>query len=712
MTPERKQGVQHDAPGLGPAVGTLQAVSLRWWGHLAALGGYVLVSLLVLAPLLPHFSRMIPGGPVAAVDGWQNVWNLWWVHRALTNGMNPFHSPYLYYPAGVDLHLQTLNISNGVLVFPVTALFGPIAGYNAAVFLAFVLAGMGGYALALHVAGHRLAAFAGGLVFAFSPFHLTKVWDGQLELIALQWPAFYALFLLRAAEWLRWRDTLVAGVFLALIGYTSWYYLLFFAVYSALFVVLWLATTGGWARRGRLLVRMGGVALVGVLLLAPILLPALANVRGETTRINPNSSLDLILIHSANLFDFWLPSYVHPLWGAAVERLGSGWHPFIAGWNLALGYGTLALAVLGGAVAWRRAWRWWVLALTALILSLGPLLHVGTTRTAISLPYALLLDLPGVSIARRPSHFVVISVLLFAPLVALGLRWLLERVPAPRRALLLVAVLALLAVELAPPRWPLLPLTAHPYYATLTGEPGALLDLPPRNESSGPLQAQMVHAMPILGGFVSRAPAYPFVSVTPGVRELWAMRPDDTRLLALEPQDKLAALNVYGIRQVVVHWDLVEPERRGQLEQALREVLPGVAPAYADATFSAYRVPEVRGRPFMHFGSGWHPEEHQDERRWRWMQETGEFALVNPTDQPVPVAIDLRAQSYQEPRAVTLAFDGQVLGRWQVGLAETGTTLRFLLPPGTHPLRLQAPASAETGGARQLSIVVVGVEMR
>lgn len=679
-------------------------------GYLPALGGYLLLSLLVLAPLLPHFGSMIPGGPVAAVDGWQNVWNLWWVQQALTSGANPFHTDYLYYPDGVDLHLQTLNISNGLLVFPITALFGPIAGYNTALLLAFVLAGLGGYALALQVSGHRLAAFIGGALFAFSPFHMTKVWDGQLELIALQWPAFYALFLLRTVELRRRREALLAGVFLALIGYTSWYYLLFFAIYSLLFVALWLVTLPGRRTRWTALTRTALVPLVGGLLLLPILLPALRDVQGTAPRINPDSSLDLILIHSANLFDFWLPSAVHPLWGGPVEQLGQTWHPFIAGWNLALGYSILALAILGGVTAWRVAWRWWALTLTALLLALGPLLHVGTTRTALYLPYTLLLHLPGVGIARRPSHFVVIATLLFAPLVALGLCRLVARIAPARRPLLIGGLAVLLVIEYLPPRWPLLDMTLHPYYATLRGEVGALMDLPPRDESSLPLQAQMLHGMPLLGGFVSRAPSYPFVKVTPGVRQLWQMRPDNAVLLPADMTTRLAALDFYDIRQIVIHWQAVDPAKRAGLEAVLAQLLPEDARTHADATLSAYQVPQVEGPPFAYFGTGWYSEESTGERYWRWMPATGEIIMVNPTGDPAGVALLLQMQSYQEQRTVALELNGQSLGTWQVTPTPTTRRLQFVLPPGEQRLQLRAPATREQDGPRDLSIVVTAAE--
>ncbi len=697
----------HDPPS------TLQRLSSPIFAHLAALGGYILCTLLLLAPLLRHFGTAIPGGPVAAVDGWQNVWNLWWIDRAIRSGANLFYTPYLYHPTGVDLHLQTLNVSNGILVWPVTALFGPIAGYNMAVLLACVLAGMGGYALALHVSRHHLAAFVGGLLFAFSPFHLTKIWDGQLELIALQWLAFYAFFLLRAADVattpvsrMRRVDAVLAGLFLALIGYTSWYYVLFFAIYSLLFGLLWLLSTPGWRAKQHLLIQMALVATVGMLVLLPILLPALTDVQGKEVRINPDSSLDLILIHAANLWDIWLPSSLHPLWGSAVEQLGRQWHPFIAGWNLSLGYGALALAMLGGVVAWRMAWRWWVLTLAALVLSLGPLLHVATTRTGIYLPYALLLHMPGVGIARRPSHFVVIATLLLAPLAALGLRWLLERVAPSYRPMLLVGVLAVLTVELWPPRWPLLQPVVHPAYASLVGQNGALLDLPPRDESSLPLQAQMLHERPILGGFVSRPPSYRFVKQVPGVSELWAMRPDTTRLLPQSSAQKRAALDFYAVRHIMVHWDLLAPEQQAGLTTVLDSILPAATPHVANEQISLYTLPQPESEPFAYFGDGWYPEEYEGDRVWRWMAAESEIILVNPSQHVVAITLALRSQSYQQPRTVTLTLDNHTLTDWLVTPAVSLRRIRMALPPGEHRLRLQSSTDLETGGERLLSIVL------
>jgi hypothetical protein len=738
--------------------------------------GYLLLTLLVFAPVLPQFSTALPGGPVADVDAWQNVWNLWWFHQALASLQNPFYTSYLYHPYGTGLYLQTLNASNGLLALPVTALLGPVAGYNAALIVAFALSGLGAYLLALRVSGSRVTAFVGGAIFAFSPFHLTKAWDGQLEQIALQWTAFYALFLLLAAEDLRRRDALLAGVFLALIGYTSWYYLLFFAVYTALFALIWLAAARSWALRRALLVQLVITGVFGALLLLPILVPSLRDIAGGAVSAEVEAgapgqpggavrgaeeageSLDLVLIHSANLYDFFLPSGLHPLWGGWVAEQVRAWHPYIAAWNVALGYTAVALACValsvgrgqgsgraeGGRPAsderpgtgnrkagarpvgrsqrpvvsgrWSppgsRAWPWALIGFAALLLALGPQLQIGGTRTGVPLPYALLSVLPGVDIARRPSHFVVITTLMLAPLGALGVRALLGWVSPARRPLILAAVCALLAAEYLPPAWPLLRSEPHPYYARLRGESGALLDLPPRQESPASLEAQIVHGLPILGGYVSRLPVYTFADEAPGVRQLWRGAPDESPLLVTGPDDGLVALGAYSVRHVVVHWDALPGRRRGSMEAALAQALPGVAPVYADERLSAYVVPEAARRPFAYFGDGWNEREREGERHWRWMRAEGRIILVNPTDSPLPVALHLAAQAVEGTREARVTLGDTPLGSWSVGQEVTARGFRLLLEPGEHVLTLCAPATTAPGDGRKLSIVLVAAELR
>jgi len=174
--------------------------------HLVALLGYLGLTLLMTYPLAREFARAIPGD---GFDGWQNVWNLWWVKRALlVEGSSPYFTRMVDYPDGVYLYFHTLNIFNGLTFLPFTLNGGPLIAYNAAVLFSFVAGGYGAYLLALYVLGEdrsggrtwprgaRLAAFLGGAVYTFAPYHMAHLL-GHLQLISLEWLPFFALLIIK-----------------------------------------------------------------------------------------------------------------------------------------------------------------------------------------------------------------------------------------------------------------------------------------------------------------------------------------------------------------------------------------------------------------------------------------------------------------------------------------------------------------------------------
>ncbi|HMQ29234.1 MAG TPA: hypothetical protein PKD53_00840 [Chloroflexaceae bacterium] len=677
---------------------------------LAVAAGYLALALLLVAPALPALATAIPGGPIAAVDGWQNVWNLWWVERALAAGRDPFVTDLLFYPGGAGLHLQTLGLPQALLALPATALWGPVAGYNLALVTSLTLSGLAAHALALRVAGERRAAFLAGALFLCSPYLLTRVHDGQLELAGLHWPALYALFLLRLVEDGRRRDALGAGALLALTGLTSWYYLLFMALYSAGFALLWLP------RRRAGLARVAGllalVALTVGALLLPALGPALATSRADAVT-HPGEAE--VVRRSANLLDFWLPSYLHPLWGEQLfAYVRDRWHNYRGDWNVALGYSTLGLAALGAARAWPLAWRWLVLAAGALLLALGPELQVGPWRPGLSLPYALLERLPGLALGRRPALFVAVATIALVPPVALGLRALGAAIARARRPWLWALPLALAAFELAPRPPRPLPVAVHPIYAALAGGPGAVLEVPPATyKYVEPQRAQLVHGRPILGGYLARPPLYPWPNEAPAVRPLWAMRPEQGEVFLPGSDGPAAALAAQGVGAIVVRWDQIAPERRGAVERAVAQALPGVAPAYADETLSLYQVPALALGPIAALaGDGWGRPEGDGATSWRWMGERGDLALINPGPALGRFTVELAALSYGAPREVRLSLNGAPAGLWTVGLATTRVRLVLWLPPGEHRLALAAPAEREGEGGRLLSIALQEATLR
>ena len=180
---------------------TIGAVRRKRRGYaLLALTGYLLLTLGLTYPLVTQFGRAIPGD---GFDGWQNYWNLWWAKTALLEQhTHPWFTNMLYHPTGVGLLFHTLNAFNGFITLPVQLAFGLLPAYNAAVLLSFTLGGLGAYLLARYVLGpgsSRLAAFAAGVIFTFSPFHIAHLL-GHMQVISLEWIPFYALYLLKTVQ--------------------------------------------------------------------------------------------------------------------------------------------------------------------------------------------------------------------------------------------------------------------------------------------------------------------------------------------------------------------------------------------------------------------------------------------------------------------------------------------------------------------------------
>ena len=161
-----------------------RAASGAWRRHVGVLALYALLALAMTWPLARQVGTAIPGD---SFDGWQNVWNLWWMREAwLVQHGSAYFTSLLHAPTGVDLRFQTMAPFNGLATLPIQLTAGLLPAYNAAVLLSFVLGGYGAYLLALYalrvrcqvsvrfrcqVSSFHAAAFLAGVIFAFSPYH-------------------------------------------------------------------------------------------------------------------------------------------------------------------------------------------------------------------------------------------------------------------------------------------------------------------------------------------------------------------------------------------------------------------------------------------------------------------------------------------------------------------------------------------------------------
>jgi hypothetical protein len=173
----------------------------RGRADLLALAAYIAASVALTYPLVLHLSTDVAG---RYVDTRIFQWNNWWVKYALLNGLDPNYTRYLYYPSGASLVSHNVNWVSSTLALPLDLAFGPLVAYNLTFLATFFLSGLGAYLLIYRLTAHRGAAFIGGLVFAFAPYHVSGSFDGQMNLANVQWIIGAGRMRSGPASWPRW----------------------------------------------------------------------------------------------------------------------------------------------------------------------------------------------------------------------------------------------------------------------------------------------------------------------------------------------------------------------------------------------------------------------------------------------------------------------------------------------------------------------------
>jgi hypothetical protein len=509
-------------------VATLNRLLHSRWVWAAA--GYGAAALAVTFPLGLHLSTHLAGAAGGASDVYEFVWSTWWWPHALFDlGRNPAHITAIQYPTGMRFPLLPLMAQPFVLALPITALAGPVAGYNAMYLLSFVLCGLAGYALCSEVSGSRRAGFVGGLIWTFFPNKLGHAVTGHLfQLVVFAFP-LAALAWRRLGQAPSFRRAVWAALALALASTTHPIYLAYFV---APLLAVWLAAAigralgaaratprrPGWLREARWTgLALGLYALLMLPLAAPVALQA---ARGQLSYLAPESGTVEL---SLDALSFFVPAPRNPL--AAASPLADLARAVVSRENETIGFVGWAALLLAALAVWRhpRASRPWLL-LAALVagLALGPLLKfrgeivrvpVEGASYAVPLPYALLGNLPFFEWSRSPGRLTITLMLGVAVLAALGLARLEAgmrgaRALAARRGLaaglvlvILVETLVVFPFPLTPAMWP-----APVQMLREVGDGRAVLHLPLEDNDAKQraLYWQTLHQLPLIGGRVYR----------------------------------------------------------------------------------------------------------------------------------------------------------------------------------------------------------------
>ncbi|MBN1217397.1 MAG: hypothetical protein JXM69_00595 [Anaerolineae bacterium] len=660
---------------------------------LLALATYFLLTIFMTWPMVLHLTNGIPGD---GFDGWQNVWNLWWIKRALlVLRTSPYFTHEVYYPTGAPLYFQTLNIFNGLAFLPFALTTSLLVTYNLVVLFSFAVGGFGAYLLALYtLRGYSAstwrpgAAFLAGVVYTFSPYHFAHLL-GHLQLISLEWLPFYALFLLKALEQvsrhgatpphhrlafylsLAWKPAL----FLILIALCDWYYAFYMVFFTGL-VLLWTM----WVKR-IFWPPLGLTGLISVLFVIP-LSPLLTTMIHETLTADymlppPGSTVEL----SADLLAFVSPNEFHPLWGEAARRWGAHFSASPSEHIVFAGYTVLALTGFAVGCAWRRVRFWAISALVFLSLALGPILHVGGQTSflglkQIPLPYSLLdRVVPLLFLARSISRFDVVVMLCLGILAAHGLNCMLDKlaqkgVARGMTAIILVAAIILVCFEFLSIPYPISKPETHPFHFQLAQDTNryAILDLPMDWDRPANMLYQTTHGKAMISAytpdFKSRPNPLDLTQKTPILQHFRYLGPD---IIAQDPA-LLAptVLNDLAVRYVLLHKsDLPPGDYREKTIGLAEQIFAGWPIVFEDDWLRVYETPPRReALTYLSLGNGWSNRQVDDSGQpFRTFSPQAELRLHHPQPQPPALEITISATA---PQRLTLLADGESISQIQV----------------------------------------------
>jgi hypothetical protein len=388
------------------------------------------------------------------------IWYLGWIPHELSLGQNPLFTDYLSYPPGVNLMWNTSMIFPALLLWPVSALFGPVVAYNVLLTAGIALSAWFGFLAAQRFVERPILCFAAGLVYGFSPALIAQAMGHPHVMVAL----FPPIALILGHEILVRRRIhpaaagALAGVAAAaqlLIGEE----LLAMTLLIAAIGVALLALLHRDNVRASLpyLAKSTGAALgvFAVLAAYPLGFQFLGPQRVAGSLQPPD-------IYVSDLLAFAVPSNLINFTGNTTEN------------GAYVGLPLLALFALGLGMGWSRPDIRWLGLTTLLIavLSLGPHLHINGYVTPLPLPWAAVARLPLMESAL-PSRLMAIAFLgigIIAVSVYAASTSRLQRVAS---GIALVAGLALVIV-------PWLPYPAQPAATPAFFKPGGGIErIPP-----------------------------------------------------------------------------------------------------------------------------------------------------------------------------------------------------------------------------------------
>ena len=323
----------------------------------------------------------------------QFMWFLTWWPYAITHGLDPLFSPYVWAPAGSDIAAATSVPTLAFMMWPVTAVVGPVEAYNVLAIASPIVAATGCFLVCWLLTKSPWASIVSGWLFAFSAYEFGHLIN-DAHMFFVGWiPFLVALFILRFRHQVRAGSFFVATALLLLLQFGTSLEVL------ATFTFL-LGCTGVLAylfcsSDRRQLISLGVLIGLAYVMVTVITLPFEVALLQGMHQLHPPTTA-----YVADLANYLVPTPITALGGQWATSLSRHFTGNVAENAAYLGLPAMAICLWWAATHWSSGWVRVVFGvwLIAIGLSLGPNIRVlGSAVTAG--PWALVERLPLLSYA-------------------------------------------------------------------------------------------------------------------------------------------------------------------------------------------------------------------------------------------------------------------------------------------------------------------------
>ena len=563
----------------------------------------MLLALIATYPLIGSIGTTVIGGG----DSAQNVWNLWWVRQAASQGnVFPFFTNMIYYPAGVSLAYHPLGVLNGWAGIILQNVLGIslISTYNVLLIGTFVLTGLATFYLVNSLVENSPIAFVASIIFTYAPIRVSRVVFGNLEIFSTEFVPLAALCVIKLFQTHQRRYAVLAALAIAA---TTW-----LSLYLAIGTALLIAMLAGLLlieKKSLVIPRlklMSLTAFMTLMLVAPVIVPMIQNFQAFRDQ---SDQLTAASLNSADLLGFFIPDnetaplikQISPEIANFISKIYAAFLGNAYEKTVFIGYSVLALILFTGVFARSRAFKiWLIMGSVFFILCLGPQLHVAGKSVGIHLPYEWLNQVPLIGFGRVPSRLAIFLMLALAVASGLGLKSLQDRYNRPTWVIGIIGVVVFMEFLVIPMNLDMRFTEIPAYYLQSRGPnevQTAVLDIPidligAQGPAGDYMLYQTVHQRPIVSGYISRTPRYVLeLFQRPFMNELRARIYNDKAPYHFDQQVLSRAkqeLSELNIGTVILHRDKLSSKDFVTLYTALVDVL--AEPDYADDQVTVWEV--------------------------------------------------------------------------------------------------------------------------